>query len=80
MQHAKRTQTYNFHSPLNKPQITVASGEIFRVDTELATGDWLNSKEDTWSPEKTKALNPAVVVEIENSSHGARSYAPRRTQ
>jgi len=70
MQTAKRHTTYNVHSHYNKPQITVSPGEEFIAETELCTGGWLNSIEDIWSPEKTCALNPTVVIEVDGAAPG----------
>jgi len=68
MQRALRTKTYNHHSPHNKPQITVKPGETFIAETELCTGGWLHALSDTWSPEKTCALNPTVVIAVEGAN------------
>ena len=65
-----RLVTYNEHSRNNPPQFSVKSGEIFRADTELCTGNWLNSIDDIWTPDKTNALNPTVVVAIEGAKAG----------
>ncbi|MDR1440491.1 MAG: acetamidase/formamidase family protein [Clostridiales bacterium] len=70
MQKALRTIAYDYHSPLNPPQLTVAQGEEFLAETELCTGGWLARPEDTWTPEKTCALNPAVVVAVEGANPG----------
>ena len=70
MQTASRKFTYNHHGPGNKPQITVEPGEVFRAETELCTGDWLNSIDDVWSPDKTNALNPTVVIAVDGAMPG----------
>jgi len=70
MQTLSRTTTYNFHSRNNPPQLTVKPGEIFLAQTELCTGNWLNSLEDTWTPEKSNASNPTVCVAIEGALPG----------
>jgi acetamidase/formamidase len=70
MQTAKRSTTYNVHSALNPPQITVKPGEVFTAETELCTGNWLNSINDTWSPEKTNASNPTVCIGVEGAKAG----------
>lgn len=70
MQTARRTSTYDYHSPHNKPQFTVQPGEIFVAETELCTGGWLTSPEDVWTPDKTSALNPAVVVAVAGAKPG----------
>ncbi|MDR1061754.1 MAG: acetamidase/formamidase family protein [Clostridiales bacterium] len=70
MQKALRTITYNYHSPLNPAQLTVAQGEEFLAETELCTGGWLARAEDCWTPDKTCALNPTVVVAIDGAKPG----------
>ena len=70
MQRALRETTYNFHSPLNPPQFTVAPGEVFLAETELCTGGWLLSYADSWTPDKTCALNPTVVVAVDGAAPG----------
>ena len=70
MKKATRNQTYNFHSPLNPPQITVKPGEEFLAETELCTGGWLHSIHDTWTPDKSCALNPTVVIAVEGATPG----------
>ena len=70
MQIASRLITYNAHSRENPPQITVAAGEEFMAQTELCTGSWLHSLADTWSPEKTNALNPTVCVGVADAHPG----------
>lgn len=70
MKRAVRTHTYNFHSAHNTPQFTVRPGEIFLAETALCTGDWLQSPDDIWTPEKTCALNPTVVVAVEGAAPG----------
>ena len=70
MQTLSKNFTYDFHSAGNKPQTTVKPGEVFFAETELATGGWLHSIEDTWAPEKSSALNPTVCVAIEGARPG----------
>ena len=70
MQTAYRTTTYNHHSPHNPPQITVQPGETFIAETELCTGGWLLGPEDTWTPDKTCALNPTVVIAVAGAMPG----------
>ena len=65
-----RKKTYNDHGPNNAPQFSIKSGEIFCAETELCTGDWLNSIDDIWTPDKTNALNPTVVVAVEGAMPG----------
>lgn len=43
MKIAKRDKVYNHISKNNSPALTVSSGEIFKVETELNGGTWLNS-------------------------------------
>ena len=70
MQKAARDKTFNVHSPHNRPQLIVQSAEVFRVETELCSGGWLRGVEDSWTPDKTCALNPAVVVAVEGAKPG----------
>lgn len=70
MQIASRNFTYNVHSPNNLPQITVKPGEEFLAETELCTGGWLLSPEDSWTPDKTCALNPTVCINVEGAKSG----------
>ena len=70
MKRALRTTHYSYHSPHHPPQFTVAQGEEFLAETELCTGAWLFSKADTWSHDKTNALNPTVVVAVEGAKPG----------
>ena len=70
MKTAKRDKTYNVHSRYNEPQFTVKPGEEFAAETELCTGGWLHSLGDTWSPDKSCALNPTVCVAVEGAQPG----------
>ena len=70
MKTLSRLTTYNHHSRNNPPQFAVKSGEIFRANTELCTGSWLNSIDDIWTPDKTNGSNPTVVVAIEGAAPG----------
>ena len=70
MQKAVRDFLYCVHSPHNPPQITVKPGEEFLAETGLNTGEWLHSADDGWTPEKTNALNPTVVVAVEGAKPG----------
>ncbi len=70
MQIARRGETYNYHSAANRAQISVAPGEVFLAESELASGPWLKTPEDTWTPEKTLAHNPTVCVEVLGAKAG----------
>ena len=70
MQKATRDKTYNVHSPHNKPQITVKPGEEFMAETEMCSGSWLTGSNVCWSPDKTCATNPTVVVAVEGAKPG----------
>ena len=70
MQTLSGATTYNTHSRNNPPQFTVQQGEIFLANTELCTGNWLNSIHDTWAPDKSNASNPAVCVAVEGTRPG----------
>ncbi len=70
MKTARREKTYDIHSRHNEPQFIVAPGEEFLAETELATGGWLHSVDDAWSPDKTCALNPTVCVAVDGAIPG----------
>lgn len=70
MRTIKRDITYNHHSRYNPPQATVQPNEVFLAETELCTGGWLLSQEDVWTPDKTCALNPTVVVAVAGAKPG----------
>lgn len=67
---AGRGTTYDFHSRHNEPQITVQPGQEFLAETELCTGGWLLSQDDAWTPDKTSALNPTVVIAVQGAQPG----------
>ncbi|MFD0960637.1 acetamidase/formamidase family protein [Paenibacillus chungangensis] len=70
MRRIDRSVLYMNNDRYNRPSATVASGETFVVVTELATGDWLHSMEDVWSPDKTKGANPCVCIAVEGAMPG----------
>ena len=70
MQVAGCEVTYNTHSAEHEPAIVVASGETFRVRTQLTGGGWLSSPEDQWDPSKSRGPNLAVVVGVEGARPG----------
>ena len=72
MQTASRQTVYTEHSRFNKPTITVKPGETFQVDTELCSGQWLQSLEDQFDPNHPDAFgpNPTVVIEVEGAAPG----------
>ena len=49
---------YTTHSRLNRPTATVTPGEIFQVYTQLNTGSWLKSIEDTYAQGKPDSSLP----------------------
>ena len=65
-----RDKTYCVHSRFNEPALTVSPGETFVAETELASGDWLKSKDDRWKPDIGFGPNPAVVVAVEGAQPG----------
>lgn len=67
---AKRNKTFNVHGRFNEPGLSIMPGEEFIAETELCSGPWLHSINDSWSPEKTNALNPTVCVEIKGAKPG----------
>jgi acetamidase/formamidase len=70
MKRALRTKFTTSHSSKNSPQITVAPGEIFEVETELCSGDWLTGIDSVYSPEKYKGPNPTVVIAVDGAVSG----------
>jgi len=58
------------HGPLSKPQINVTSGEVFEIQTELCSGEWLLTPADRWTPEKSCGCNPSVVVSVNAAEPG----------
>lgn len=61
---------YKEHSKYNKPSAYVMPGEIFIVETELCSGDWLYSVEDKWDITKEKGPNPTVCIGISGAKSG----------
>jgi amidase len=70
MKIATRDRVYLTHSKSNAPSISVDSGEVFVAETELCTGDWLRSTDDTWTMEKESGANPCVCVKIKGAKPG----------
>jgi acetamidase/formamidase len=65
-----RDVTYCAHSRHNQATLSVSPGETFIAETELCSGDWLESVEDRWHPGIGFGPNPAVVVEIKGAQPG----------
>lgn len=71
MKIAKRNILYNEISRFNPVTLNVSPGEVFQVETELNTGDWLQSEYDVWSPEKVSWVNPTSgCIYIEGAKPG----------
>jgi len=70
MKTATRDIVYYYHSPLNKPAITVQPGEVFQAETELCSGTWLKSLDDCYSKKKAVGSNPTVVVAVDGAKAG----------
>ena len=70
MKRALRNQVTNEHSKNNVPQLTVSPGEIFEAETELCSGDWLESIDSVYSREKYKGPNPTVVIGVDGAKPG----------
>lgn len=70
MKLVKRDILYKEHGRFNKPSLSVEIGEEFLAETELCSGDWLHSIEDTYSPDKADGPNPTVCVEIKGAMPG----------
>ena len=65
-----REKVWRSHSAGNTPSMTVEPGEVFAVDTELCSGDWYHSLEDTWVQGKVEGGNPAVCIGIRGAKPG----------
>jgi amidase len=72
MKTATKDRLSYLHSPHSEPAITVEPGEIFRVETELCTGSWLQKAEDRFDPNNRSPGNPTVVVKIAGALPGER--------
>lgn len=59
MKIATRDVLYNEISRFNPVTLEVVPGETFRAQTEMNTGNWLQTVDDAWSPEKKTASNPS---------------------
>ncbi|MCL2007319.1 MAG: acetamidase/formamidase family protein [Treponema sp.] len=70
MKKALRNTLVYKHSSENVGQITVSPGEIFEVETELCSGDWLTSIDCVYSHEKAKSGNPCVVIAVDGAKPG----------
>jgi len=70
MRRALRNQVTTEHSKGNAAQLTVTPGEVFEAETELCSGDWLESIDGVYSPEKYKGPNPTVVIAVEGAMPG----------
>ena len=70
MQRASRKYVTTEHSRYNTPQITVKPGEIFEVETQLCSGEWLKDINDVWRDELATGPNPTVVVAVDGASPG----------
>ena len=64
-----REVVYNEIRSDNLPTLTVQSGEIFSVFTELCDGPWLKDMDSVYIPEP-KYTNPTVCVKIEGAMPG----------
>lgn len=67
MKVAKRIHLSKMHDKHNETALRVIPGETFKVETELNGGDWLQSLEDTWSPDKGKGPNLTTCIYIEGA-------------
>jgi len=70
MQRASRSIVTYEHCVGNTPQITVKPGEIFQMETQLCTGDWLTGLGDVWPAERAPGPNPTVVAAVEGAMPG----------
>ncbi|NLO35269.1 MAG: acetamidase [Clostridiaceae bacterium] len=71
MRRATRETTYTTHSRHNLPALTVRSGEIFQVETELCSGPWLHNLDDRYDLACTSGPNPTVVVAVAGAVPGS---------
>lgn len=65
-----RDVLYTFHSKDNRPSLHVESGEVFCVKTQLNTGKWLQSADDSWHPDKNSGTNFTNCIEILGAKTG----------
>ena len=70
MKRASRKITVTEHNRANRPQFAVKPGEVFEVETQLCSGDWLQNAGDVWQPDKVSGPNPTVVVAVEGATPG----------
>ena len=70
MQLVKRDRVYNTLDKAHPPAATVRSGDTVRIQTQLQSGDWLNSVEDRWSPSKSRGPNLCTDVAVEGAEPG----------
>ena len=61
---------YTTHSRLNIPSVTVTPGEVFEIHTELNTGTWLKSIDDTYARGKPDSSLPCICIAVEGAEPG----------
>jgi len=61
---------YTTHSRHNTPVATVSPGEVFQVYTQLNTGSWLKTIEDTYERGKPDSSLPCVCIAVEGAEPG----------
>ncbi len=66
----KRDRVYNTLDKAHPPAGVVKSGETVRIETQLQSGDWLNSIEDRWGPSKSRGPNLCTVVGVDGAKPG----------
>ena len=70
MQLITRDKVYNTMDRAHPPAGWVKSGETVRIQTQLQSGDWLNSAEDRWGPSKSRGPNLCTVVGVKGAEPG----------
>jgi amidase len=64
MKVCERNVVYSTHDKDNKPSLCVDPGEAFCVKTQLNTGEWLQSEDDVWHPDKRQGTNLSNCIQI----------------
>ena len=66
----RKDRVYNTLDRAHPPAATVKPGETVRIETQLQSGDWLNSVGDRWGPSKSRGPNLCTVVAVEGAEPG----------
>ena len=66
----RKDRVHNTLDRAHPPAATVKPGETVRIETQLQSGDWLNSVGDRWGPSKSRGPNLCTVVAVEGAEPG----------